>query len=142
MPLPSLDLESDFPLFLSHALAPEFSTPTDIIEDVLVSTNPPTTLKDSFEFEEGDECGNPSELDLSVTTNFEHHELDDLDVTLSQESCEEEVTPTKLEFNDDILSIEYEYFSYGFNVNVALDVNLCAEYESFSFDPIPTNFLC
>ena len=55
MPLPSLDLESDFPLSLPPTLAPEFSSPTDVIEDVPVSANPPTTLNDSFDFEEGDE---------------------------------------------------------------------------------------
>ena len=47
-----------------------------------------------------------------------------------------------MEINDDILSIEYESFSCGFDVNVGLDVNLCAEYESFSFDPIHPSFLC
>jgi len=45
-----------------------------------------------------------------------------------------------LEFKDDILSIEYEYFSCGFDVNVGLDVDLCAEYESLSFDPIHHDF--
>jgi len=45
-----------------------------------------------------------------------------------------------LQFNDDILSIEYEYFSYEFDATVGLDVNLRAKYESFSFDPIQTNF--
>ena len=57
---------------------------------------------------------------MSVTTDFEHHELHESDDTVSQESCEEEATPTKLEFNDDILSIEYESFSCGFDVNVGL----------------------
>jgi len=49
--------------------------------------------------------------------------------------------PTILDFDDDILSIEYESFSCGFDVNVSLDVDLCAEYESFSFDPIQTALL-
>jgi len=141
MPLPYLDQESDFLLSLSPALAPEFSSPTDVIEDVLIFANPPTTLNAYFEFEEGDEYGNPSELDLSITTDFEHHELDELDGTILQESCEGEATPTRLEFSDDILSIEYESFSCGFDVNVGLDVNLCAEYESFSFYPIRTDLL-
>ena len=44
-----------------------------------------------------------------------------------------------MEFSDDILSIEYEYFSFGFDVNVGLDVDLCAEYESFSLDPIQSD---
>ena len=78
---------------------------------------------------------------MSATTNFEYHELDESDDTVSQESCEEEVTPNKLEFNDDILSIEHESFSCGFDVNVGLDVNLCAEYEYFSFALIHLDFL-
>ena len=86
-PLPSLDQESGFLLSLSPALAPEFSSPTDVIEDILVSTDPPTTLNDSFKFEEGDKCGNLRELDLGVTTDFKHHELDELDDTNSHESC-------------------------------------------------------
>jgi len=31
MPLPSLDLEGDFPLSLSPVLAPEFNSPTDVM---------------------------------------------------------------------------------------------------------------
>jgi len=68
--------------------------------------------------------------------------------------------PTNSEFNDDILSVEYETFSCGFDVSenldegfcveydsfsfavhVGLDVDMCAEYESFSFDPIQANLL-
>jgi len=64
-------------LSLSSTLASEFSSPTDVIEDVLVSADPPTTLINSFEFEEGDECGNPNELDLSITIDFEHHEIEE-----------------------------------------------------------------
>ena len=45
-----------------------------------------------------------------------------------------------MDFNDDILSIEYKSFSCGFDANVGLDVDLCAEYESFSFDPIQLDF--
>jgi len=44
-----------------------------------------------------------------------------------QESCEEVIEPTKLELHDDILSIEYESFSCGFDVNASLDVDMCAE---------------
>ena len=46
-----------------------------------------------------------------------------------------------MEFSDDILSVEYEYFSCGFDVNVSLDVDLYAEYESFSFDSVQADFL-
>jgi len=45
-----------------------------------------------------------------------------------------------LKFNDDVLSIEYESFSCGFDVNVGLNENL-AEYEYFSFVPIHPDFL-
>jgi len=118
-------------LSLSPALAPHTSSPTDVIEDVLVFADPPTTLNDSFEFEEGDECGNPSELDLSVTIDFEHHEIEESEEPILQRQCEETLEPTRLEFSDDILFIEYEYFSCGFDVNVGLDIDLCAEYEYF-----------
>ena len=46
-----------------------------------------------------------------------------------------------MEFNDDILSIEYKSFSCRFDANVGLDVDLCAEYESFSFSPMHPDFL-
>jgi len=35
--------------------------------------------------------------------------------------------------------VEYESFSFVFDVDVGLDVDLCAEYEYFSFDPIITD---
>ena len=126
MPLPSVLQDGDFLTSLSQDLAPHTSSPTDITKDVLASADPPTTLNYSFEFEEGDECGNPSELDCC-----------------SHESCEEDVEPTAFEFNDDILYAEYESFLYGLDldVNVGLDVDLCAAYESFSFNPIQPDFL-
>jgi len=49
----------------------------------------------------------------------------------------EVIEPTILEYNDDILYVEYELFSCGFDINESFD----AEYESFSFDPIQTNFI-
>ena len=60
---------------------------------------------------------------MSITLEVERHDFNESDY-ISQESCEEEVEPTNLEFNDDILSIEYESFLYGFDVNVGLDVDL------------------
>jgi len=48
----------------------------------------------------------------------------------------EVIKPTKLKFNDVILSIEYESFSCGLDVNVGFDMDLCVEYEFSSFDPI------
>jgi len=60
---------------------------------------------------------------------------------ISQESLEEEDDPTNLEFHADILFVEYESFSCELNVNIGLDVDLCAEYESFSFNPIIPDLL-
>ena len=45
----------------------------------------------------------------------------------------EVLAPTTLKFDDDLVSIEYESFLCGFDVNVGLDVDLCAKYESFFF---------
>ena len=55
------------------------------------------------EFWVGEDLVRNYELDMSITTN-EHHDLDESDFC-SHESCEEDVEPTTLEFNDDILSI-------------------------------------
>ena len=75
MPSPSQEQESSLPTPLSPTLALEFRSPTDVIEDTLVSADPSAPFHHSFEFKEGDECGNPSELDLSIITN-EHRDLD------------------------------------------------------------------
>ena len=75
---------------------------------------------------------------MSMKSNIEHHELDESDFC-SHESCEEDVEPTILDIDDDILSIEYESFSCGFDVTLGLYLDLCAEYESFLFNPIHTD---
>ena len=49
--------------------------------------------------------------------------------------------PPTLKYEDDIFSIEYESFSYGRDDNKGLDVGFCVQYESFSFDPILSNFI-
>ena len=41
--------------------------------------------------------------------------------------------------HDDILSVEYEYFSFGFDIIESFDKGFYVEYESFSFDRIITN---
>ena len=51
------------------------------------------------------------------------------------------VDDTNLEVDDDHLSMEYEPFSYGFDVKVGLDMDIWVQYESFSFNPIRTNHL-
>ena len=37
--------------------------------------------------------------------------------------------------------MESESFSYPFDINKGLNVDICVEYESFSFDPIITDLL-
>jgi len=54
---------------------------------------------------------------------------------------EKEVESTNLEFDDHILFVEYEYFSWGFDINESFDEGFCVEYESFSFDPIIMDIL-
>jgi len=56
---------------------------------------------------------NDSGLDVSITTKVEHHNLEDSEAICFQEPCEEEVEPTNLEYNDDILYVEYASFSVG-----------------------------
>ena len=46
-----------------------------------------------------------------------------------------------MKFDDDIFSMKYGSFLCGFDVNEGLDVDICVEYEFFSFDPIITYFL-
>ena len=41
-----------------------------------------------------------------------------------------------LDFNDDILSAEYESFLYGLNATQGLDLGFHVEYKAFSFDYI------
>jgi len=123
-------------------VAPEFSSPTGITDDVLVSADPPTTLKDLCEFQEGEDLKSASELNMSITPDIEHYDKDDSEDICLQESCDEVLEPTILEFIDDILYIEYESFSCRFDVTVGLDVDLYVEYETFSFDPAQlTSFL-
>jgi len=86
----------------------------------------------------GKQLDTTSELDMDITSKVEHH--DDLE-DISLESCVEIIETINSEFANDILSIEYEFFSYRFDVNVGLDVDLSAEHESFSFDLVPTGFL-
>ena len=78
---------------------------------------------------------------MSITPKIEHRDFDESDYTILQETIVDVIEPTTLKSNDDILSIEYESFSYGFDVNMSLDVDLCAEYESFPFNSIQTNIL-
>jgi len=50
-----------------------------------------------------------------------------------QESCEEVIEPTILDFDDDILFVEFESFSCGFDIDEGFDEGFCVEYESYFF---------
>jgi len=77
MYLPSLDQESDFPMCLSSDLAPYTNSPKGITDDVLVSADPPTTLNDFYEFDVGEPPNTISELDISITLEVKHQDLDE-----------------------------------------------------------------
>jgi len=88
----------------------------------------------------GEDLKSASKLDMGITPKIEHCDLDN-SKDISQETCEEKIKPTILDFDDNILSVEYESFLCGFDVNVSLNVDLCVEYASFSFDSIQIDFL-
>ena len=46
------------------------------------------------------------------------------------------VEPINLEFDDDILCVEYESFSCGLDENKGLDIGFCVQYKSFSLNPL------
>jgi len=60
-----------------------------------------------------EDLGNPSKLDLSITTDNEHHDKDKSEAMSQQESCEEVIESTILDFDDAILFVENESFSCG-----------------------------
>ena len=66
-------------------------------------------MNHSSKFEVGEELESANELDMSTTIEVKHHDFDEW------ESCEDELESTNLELDDDILSVEYELFSYGFD---------------------------
>jgi len=54
-----------------------------------------------------------SELDRSISDEYEHHAFDESDDIYLLESNEKEVERNSLEFNDDIPSVEFVSFSCG-----------------------------
>ena len=78
---------------------------------------------------------------MSITTEVEHCDLDESEAICFQESCEEEVEPTNLKYDNDTFSVEYESFSCEFDINECFDEGFYAAYESFSFDPIIPDIL-
>jgi len=135
IPLPNLELESDLPTSLSTDLAPYTSSLKDVTGDILVYIDLPTTLNDFCEFQVCEQSDTVCELDISVTPEVEPRDLDD-SKAISQELHDEVTKPTILDFHDDILYIEYESVSCGFDVTEGLDLGFHVEYEAFSFDSI------
>jgi len=126
MPLPSLERESDTHTSLSADLVPHTSSPKDVTEDVLVYANPPTSFNHSLEFEVDEDLENPSELDMSITSDIDHHEIDEPGEILLPETCVEVIEPTILDFDDATLSVEYESFSCRFYIIESFDEGFCA----------------
>jgi len=81
----------------------------------------------------GEQFSTVGELGMSAKSNIERHEIDESEEAILRETSAELIEPTKLEFNDDTLFVKYESFSCGFDVNMGLNVDLYAEYESFFF---------
>jgi len=133
---PSIEEESDDSMPLSPNLKPEFRSPRDVTEDVLISAIPPAPFNDSFVFKEGEEFENASELDLKISTEDEPLDIDESEDICLRETCEAVVEPTNLEFDHYILYVEYESFSYGLDESEGLDAADCVQYKSFSFDPV------
>jgi len=69
-------------MFLSQDLAPHTSSPKDLTDDILVSSNPPTPFNHSREFEVGEDLETPSELDMSIKSDVENHEIDESEETI------------------------------------------------------------
>ena len=65
----------------------------------------------------------------------------DASIDISQELRDEVTAPTILDFDDDILCAEYEFFSYVLDVTEGLDLGSHVDYESFSFDSNIANLL-
>ena len=99
-------------------LASHTSSPKDVTDDIFISSNPPTTLNDFYEFQEGEDLKSATELDMRITPDIEHRDFDESKEAILQDSCEQKVEPTNLPFDDDIRPIEYESFLCGFDVNV------------------------
>jgi len=132
MSLPSLEQENDLRKSLLTDLAPCIGSTDNVIEDILVYVDIPTTLNDFREFEVGEQSDTVSESDTSIAPAVKLHDLDDM-IAISQELCNEITEPIILDFDDDILYAEYEFFSYGLDVTEGFDVGFHVEYQTFSF---------
>ena len=120
---------------LSPDLATHSNSQKDVTENVIVFADPPTIFDEFSESEDGQESEHTSELDMSIPSVVELRDLDDLNA-IPQDSHEKDNEPTILDFDDSILSVEYESFSCGFDITASFDEGFCVEYESFSFNPL------
>ena len=118
MCLPSLEQESDLPKSLSSDLAPCTSS----LENV---TN--------------EQSDSDSELEISTIPALEFHDLGD-SKDVSQELHDEIPELTMFEFDDNILPVEYESFSGEFGIHGSSNDGFRADYESFSFNSIQSDF--
>jgi len=112
MPLHNLEQQSDLHTSLSPDIASLTSSPKDVTEDVLAYADLPAPFTHSREFEAGEDFEIPGALDMGTVTEVNPYDLDDSE-DISQGLCDEVTKPTILDFDDDILSIEYEFFDVG-----------------------------
>jgi len=91
MPFPSLEQEGDLLMSLSPDLAPTPSSHKNIANGVLIYADPPALFNDSCKFERHEQFDTVSELDMSITHNVEHYDIDESETIYLQESREEKV---------------------------------------------------
>ena len=77
MYLLGLDQKSDLPMSLSPDLAPRTRSPKGFTDDILVSTNTPTTLNEFCEFDVDEQSDTVSQLDIIITGKVEPRDLDE-----------------------------------------------------------------
>jgi len=68
MPLSSLEHESNLFMFLSPHFALHISSQREVTKEVQVFPLPPAPFTQSYNFEEGEEFENGSELHMSITS--------------------------------------------------------------------------
>ena len=140
MPFSSLEQESNHSLSLSPDLALEPSSHKDVTEDILIFADPLAPFTHSCELEECEGFESASELDMIITTEVAHHNYRYSKDTFVKESCGDEVRFVHANLKFDVA--EYECFLYGPDKIESLDVDLYADYESFSIAPIITYHFC
>ena len=69
-------------MFLSQDLAPHTSSVKDVTDDILVSFDLPVPFNHSCEFKMDEDLETPSELDMSIKSDVENHEIDESEETI------------------------------------------------------------